>query len=118
MDDLRFTPAVLVTGEDERGNEFFWFSSLGQFMDGYNERLITEQEFRKVFPLVGKVYFSDTVMSGDQWRDMQCPLSLSNVQIEEWLNQPVAVDAAWIAEKTAEHADWLDNERTIQEASY
>ena len=118
MDDLRFTPAVLVTGEDEKGNEFTWFSSLGLFVDGYNERFIDEAEFRAIYPQVGKVYFSDTVMTGDAWREMRCPLSLSNVQIEAWRNQPHAVDEAWQIERMAEHAEGLDNERTMREAAY
>lgn len=81
---VKFTPAVLVTGQDEKGNEFTWWKADGKFVDAYNVREIEETEFLNLYPQVEKVYFSDTVMTGEQWRDIQCPLSMSTEQLEQW----------------------------------
>ena len=85
--------AVLVTGEDEKGNEFTHarFSN-GDYADLYNEVFITEAQFRALYPIVKKVYFSEVTMTGDQWRDIQCPLSMTREQLDQWRENIQYVD--------------------------
>ena len=114
---VKFTPAVLVTGQDEKGNEFTWWKAGGKFVDAYNVREIEETEFRNLYSQVEKVYFSDTVMTGEQWRDIQCPLSMSTEQLDQW-RENIQYSDAWSdprteAEKAAD-ADWEDEQDTIR----
>ncbi len=85
MTDITFTPAVLVTGQDARQNDFSWWFSDGKYVDAYNEREVSEQEFRAIFKDVQTVYFSDVAMTRAEWESLQCPLSMSNIQIAAWI---------------------------------
>lgn len=79
---ITHTPAVLVTGSDNRGNEFCYFKSLNGWVDSYNECFITPDFVRAhVFPIVQKVYFSDLIMTGAEWVANGCPMELTAEQI-------------------------------------
>ena len=96
-----YTPAVLTTGADERGNLFsFWKSPQG-WVDGYNEQ-ITEEDFIRahVFPNVQKVYFSNIVLTGAEWVEAGCPMSLSDEQMTA-IEQATALEALPEAEQVA-----------------
>lgn len=107
-DDLRFTPAILVTGQDERGNEFCWWFANDKFVDAYNEREVSEQEFRGIYPQVGKVYLDKTIMTGDEWRELQCPLSMSIEQLGQWQEAKRILD--WVGETPNRIEDMLSGD--------
>jgi len=136
-----FTPAVLTTGADDRGNLFAFWKSPDGWVDGYNERITTESFIRShVFPNVQKVYFSNIVFTGAEWVEAGCPMSLSDEQMtaieqatalealpeseqvaaevendSRWLDSD-SVSESWQAEAMAEHADWLDAKSTEENA--
>jgi len=81
-----FTPAVLVTGEDNRGNEFcFWKMNGGEWLDGYNEGIASLKFVElHVIPNVKKVYFAHIVMTGDEWKSKGSPLSMTHEEMAAW----------------------------------
>lgn len=97
------TPAVLVTGADDKGNEYCHQYARDTFMDLYNEVYITAGQFRALYPIVQKVYFGEVEMTGDQWRDIQCPLSMTREQIEQWRENVQYVDV-WVDPQPKETA--------------
>ncbi len=105
MNEIVNINAVLITGEDTKGNEY----SHARFHDGtyvdlYNEVKISEKWFRFLYPLVTKVYFSEVTMTGDQWRDIQCPLSMTREQLEQWRENVQYVDV-WADPRTPKQRD-------------
>jgi len=101
-DNMNFINAVLVTGEDEKGNDFAHVRFYnGDYADLYNEVYISEARFRALYPIVTKVYFSNYTMTGDQWRDIQCPLQMTVEQLEQWKENIQYVDA-WADPRTPE----------------
>lgn len=108
-----YTPAVLTTGADERGNLFsFWHSPQG-WVDGYNERTTDENFIRAhVFPNVQKVYFSNIVLTGAEWVEAGCPMSLTDEQMTA-IEQATALEALPEAEAQAVEVErdgrWLDS---------
>jgi hypothetical protein len=113
-----FTPAVLTTGADERGNLFsFWKSTQG-WVDGYNECATSEDFIRShVFPNVQKVYFSNVVLTGSQWVEAGCPMSLTDEQMTA-IEQATALEAPSEADAQAAEIEndsrWLDSASTWQ----
>ena len=79
-----YTPAVIKTGVDSKGNLFsFWKNYENMWVDGYNECVVTADFIRAhVYPKVQKIYFSDFVMTGEDWVEAGCPLWLTSEQIE------------------------------------
>lgn len=79
-----YTPAVITTGVDSKGNLFsFWKNYENMWVDGYNECVVTADFIRAhVYPKVQKIYFSDFVMTGEDWVEAGCPLWLTSEQIE------------------------------------
>lgn len=116
MQPVYSTPAVLVTGADSKGNEYCHQFAHGEYMDLYNEVYITPERFRALYPIVQKVYFGETEMTGDQWRDIQCPLSMTIEQIECWRENVQYVDV-WVDPRTPEEkaADTFANEYSNDE---
>lgn len=92
------TPAVLVTGSDNKGNEFCYFKIFdGRWCDSYNESETSPEFVRKyVFPNVIKVYFADLVMTGTEWVENGCPMEMTSEQIQIYKseNAPRPVDEA------------------------
>lgn len=110
---ITYTPAVLVTGSDNRGNEFCYFKSLNGWVDSYNTCFITPEFIRThVFPIVQKVYFSDLIMTGAEWVANGCPMELTEEQMHA-IEEATALEALPLAEQVAEEierdAEWLDS---------
>lgn len=122
---ITFTPAVLVTGSDNRGNEFCFWKSTNGWVDGYNECFITPEFVRAhVFPIVQKVYFSDLIMTGTEWVSNGCPMELTEEQmhaieeasaldvvpLEEQVAAEIEQDAKWLDSETV--SEWLDEQKS------
>lgn len=113
-----FTPAVLVTGSDNRGNEFCYFKSLNGWVDSYNEKQVKDDFIRHyVFPIVQKVYFSDLIMKGAEWVANGCPMELTEEQMHA-IEEATALDVVPLAEQVAAeiegNAEWLDSDMVAE----
>ena len=80
-----FTRVTLITGSDAKGNEYFYFKSGGDWIDGYNE-CRTSPRYIAIYivPSVVKVRFGDVEMSAAEWQMSGCPLELTSEELNAW----------------------------------
>lgn len=107
--ETTFKKVTLITRRDEQGVESFYNENEGIWYNDYGHEE-TENFIRKyVFPSVIIARFggwNGVELTGDQWCDLQCPIRMTQEQLDAVLaNQPAAVEA-WQAEKDA----WSDKE--------
>lgn len=92
-----FKKVTLITRRDEQGVESFYNENEGIWYNDYGHKE-TENFIRKyVFPSVIIARFggwNGVELTGDQWRDLQCPIRMTQEQLDAVLaNQPAAVTA-------------------------
>ncbi len=109
-----FTPAILITGYDNRDNPFAFWKSINGWVDSYNE-CATDVEFvrKYVFPNVRTAVIGPIVMTGAEWVEAGCPISLSDEQItaiEEATRLEAATEAEQVAAEVASDNQWLDSD--------
>jgi hypothetical protein len=74
---VTYARAVIVTGTDERGNEYaYWLTDDYQWFDVYNERYIPDRQASLVIGNVDHVRFGSFEMSVEEWRRLGNPLRL------------------------------------------
>jgi len=76
-----YTRAVLITGQDGRGNEYAYTPITGSrnWLDIYSEREISFDFMRSfIFPNVIKARFGDTELSGTAWRAFRFPIRIKS----------------------------------------
>ncbi len=110
-----FTPAVLITGYDDRENPFAFWQTVAGWVDSYNEREAPESFIHKhVFPNVKKAVIGSIVMTGEEWVEAGCPISLSDEQItaieeatrlESQYEKPQADESDWFTNTASERND-------------
>jgi hypothetical protein len=86
MTQTTYTPAVFITGADERGNQFaFWKIYDGRWCDAYNMGEVTDEFAKKnVIPNAVTVQFSEAVMTRQEWIENDCPMRMTAEQIARW----------------------------------
>lgn len=106
-----FKKVKLVTEYDIKGNEYGFIDVDGDWYNTY-ENKVTERYMREViFSTVIIARFGDVELSGDQWRNLQCPIRMTQEQLNAVLaNQPAAVTAY-----EAEFMDGFSDPRTPEE---
>lgn len=108
-----FTPAILITGYDNRENPFAFWKSINGWVDSYNECATDVDFVRKyVFPNVRTAVIGPIVMTGAEWVEAGCPISLSDEQItaiEEATRLEAATEAEQVAAEVASDNQWLDS---------
>jgi len=91
---MNFKKVTLVTGHDDKGNENFFFDVDGVWYNDYEAEQSEGYMRGVVFPSVIIARFGDVELSGEQWRDLQCPIRMTQEQLDAVLeNQPAAVTA-------------------------
>ena len=104
-----FKKVTLVTGYDDKGNENFFFDVDGVWYNDYEAAQSEGYVRGVVFPSVIIARFGDVELSGDQWRDLQCPIRMTQEQLDAVLaNQPAAV-TAYEAERKETALDYWKN---------
>ena len=108
-----FTPAILITGYDNRENPFAFWKSINGWVDSYNECATDVDFVRKyVFPNVRTAVIGPIVMTGAEWVEAGCPISLSDEQItaiEEATRLEAATEAEQVADEVKRDNQWLDS---------
>ena len=116
-----FTPAVLITGHDERQNPFAFWKSINGWVDSYNECGTSIEFVRKhVFPHVQQAVIGPIVMTGAEWVEAGCPISLSDEQItaiEEAYRLEAATEQEAQAAEVGRDTQWLDS-ATVAESDW
>ena len=135
-----FTPAVLITGYDNRQNPFAFWKSINGWVDSYNE-CATDIDFvrKHVFPHVQQAVIGSIIMTGAEWVEAGCPISLSDEQITaieeatrlesqyekpqadeaDWFTKPDSIiSREWQANAIAEAEFDADTKQTYQSAYY
>ena len=103
-----FTPAVLITGHDERQNPFAFWKSINGWVDAYNECGTSIEFVRKhVFPHVQQAVIGPIVMTGAEWLEAGCPISLSDEQITA-IEEATRLEVQY-EKPQADEADWFTN---------
>jgi len=114
-----FTPAILITGYDNRENPFAFWKSINGWVDSYNECATDVDFVRKyVFPNVRTAVIGPIVMTGAEWVEAGCPISLSDEQItaiEEATRLEAVTEADQVAAEVASDNQWLDS-ATVSES--
>ena len=103
-----FTPAILITGYDNRQNPFAFWKSINGWVDSYNE-CATDIDFvrKHVFPHVQQAVIGPIVMTGAEWVEAGCPISLSDEQITA-IEEATRLEAQY-EKPQADEADWFTN---------
>lgn len=79
---ISYTPAVLVTGKDEKGNEFSYTRINGVWVDLYRECPVGNSFIATfILPNVVRVKFGRESMDRAEWEASGCPFSLSDEEI-------------------------------------
>jgi hypothetical protein len=90
------TPATLVIGRDERGNEFAFTKSItGEWLDIWRACIVAKSYMTSfVFQNVTTVRFGSEKMSREQWLASGSPLELTDEQLAELheMNNPLTLD--------------------------
>jgi len=109
-----FTPAILITGYDNRENPFAFWKSINGWVDSYNECATDVDFVRKyVFPNVRTAVIGPIVMTGAEWVEAGCPISLSDEQItaiEEATRLEAVTEADQVAAEVERDDKWLDSD--------
>jgi hypothetical protein len=112
-----FTPAVLITGYDNRQNPFAFWKSINGWVDSYNE-CATDIDFvrKHVFPHVQQAVIGPIVMTGAEWVEAGCPISLSDEQITA-IEEATRLEAQY-EKPQADEADWFTNTASERNDEY
>jgi hypothetical protein len=107
-----FTPAVLITGYDNHQNPFAFWKSINGWVDSYNE-CATDIDFvrKHVFPNVQQAVIGPIVMTGAEWVEAGCPISLSDEQITA-IEEATRLEAQY-EKPQADEADWFTKPDSI-----
>lgn len=117
--------AVIVTGTDERGNEYAYTRTDNGWLDIYNE---CEMAYVPLHMNSDSyVRFGELKMSGSEWVALGCPVTMEAALVDEILTaqgyaegEQVRMEAARAellaeCEHDAQDADWRDAEDTKKE---
>jgi len=136
MTQITYTRAILITGKNERGNEYAYTKDHeGGWYDLLNECPITARYIANVIvPSVVKARFGNYEMTREEWELNGCPFELTDEQMRvlpglqdafaepqapeaEQIEHEILRDDEWLVDVKADHADWQDWQQT-RESGY
>lgn len=94
MNDVVYTRAVLITGQDEKGNEYTYWQVGDEWMDGYRETPVTAIHIANcVWNSIILIRFGSETMTRDEWIASGSPLEINGEQMQALRNRHLTIDA-------------------------